>query len=693
MSDVRIRVSAIKDRSIDTVFRSVEDTAKRAQKALSQSSEKGAGDLARATKRGAKDAEAAMRALEREMKGGLPKAMDAATKASVDFGKEASANFKNTKREFDAMAQDVERGLDRISKAQRKTFIGKDGRERTADGRFVAGSGAGKGGRGFGLGGLPGKAAHMAIGVARDIAAGAGIETDFAGAMQRNIELNSRSTALSNAGYMPGAGGRNGQRVDPRALQAQAFAVAKDTAMSTTDVVSGLEKFVAKTGDLATGRDMIAQIAKLAKATNTSIEDMADAAGDASNALGELPNKGAAIAQVMAQFAAQGKEGAIEIKDLAKQMAAVQAAASQFGGDAKHNLAEMGAIAQMARSHGGAKSAAEATTSTTAFANTFTKNARRNAFAKYGVAIEGKDGQLRDAKDIILDALKATGGKTEKMGEMFADVRARKAVGGFEQEFREAGGGQAGLDAVSKRFDDLTSATMMAEEVMDSFAAAMSTQESSVNQWNTALQASISQAQSNLTPALQTLTPVVADLSQKMADWVVKVFGANTNVDANAVEGADKISAQLNEQRAHGYVYDKSLQTADATRERLKAEVERARAGLASREESLPQGMDMSLADVVKGMAHGKGLNPIKAGRLEQQDQWEEQKRRKAEVDKAENALVRLDTVTNAMREAVEAGMKGAISGGIEVKKLPGGAPPPVRASEHGIVPPRAHKP
>ena len=697
MGDVRVRITAVKDRSFDTVFRSIEDQAKRASTALASTGDKGGTALARGTKKGASEAERAIRDLEREMKG-IPKVMDAGARAAADFGKEASRSFAATKREFDSMARDVERGLDKMSRAQR-TFVDSRGRTRDASGRFVGGGGGGFGGGsrgGFGLGGGPMMAGRAALRIGREIAMGAGIDTDLSSIIAKNIELESRAVALSNAGYMPGKGGANGQRVRAGALQSQAFDVGRSSSFSPTEILKGLEAFTAKTGDLQSGREAIGDLAKLAMATNTEIEHMVDAAGDASNALGDIPNKGAAIVSVMTSVAAQGKLGAVEIRHLAREMAKVQAAASGFTGDAKQNMAAMGALAQMARAKGGAASAAEAATSVSAFANTFTKNARRKAFAKWGVGLDGADGKLRDPKSIILDALRATKGNTVGMGEMFMDVRARKAVGGFESVYRDAGGGEAGLEAVRRRFDELAQATMQAEETMASYSAVMQTQKSGAERFNTEIQSIVARMQTELGPALASLAPQVIAATKSFADVIGKLF-PNADVDANTAKNAADIEKQLNAQKGGGYVYDKTLEAAGASEQSAKEELARAREGLTRMGENLPTGdvvadatkndKDMLLGTLL-GTSKGRSWNPETNRKNRQEDQKAEYEAKKAALEKAEHATAQLGISRQIIQEAVERGVQLGLSGGIEVRKLPNTpttpkAPPAQSEPEH----------
>lgn len=525
MGDVRVRITAVKDRSFDTVFRSIEDQAKRASTALASTGDKGGTALARGTKKGANEAERAIRDLEREMKG-VPKVMDAGAKAAADFGKEASRSFAATKREFDLMARDVERGLDKMSRAQRGF---SDKRPRGGGGSFIQGprfrvdpvSAAAT---------VGGRALRAGAGIGKDIAMGAGLDPSLAGAVGRSVSLQSRAVALSNSAYMPSQSGANAQRVDPSALMAQAKQIGNAAAFDPDKVLEGLQKFVAKTGDLETGRAALSDLAILSKATSTELDDMVDAAGDVANALGNTDNKGAKVKAVMGAIAAQGKEGAVEIKDLARQMAKLGASAGTFEGDPTKVIGQMGALAQMSRAKGGSASATQAATSVTSFMNTFSKGARLDKMEKeFGLKVRGSSGKVRDPKELITEAIRAAAdsknggmGQFDKnMGKMFADVRARSVTRGFETIYKEAGGGEEGIKAVQRAFERLENATVANTEVQESFRRAMGTTESQMQLANNSMAELGQVLLTAAIPAFQGITPSLVAFSS----WIAKITG------------------------------------------------------------------------------------------------------------------------------------------------------------------------
>lgn len=372
-----------------------------------------------------------------------------------------------------------------------------------------------------------GGAVRGAMGVAGDLARGAGVDFSLGNSLKQRMALETGAVGLSNSGYMKGDA-RNGTRVDPRALMKQAQEVGIANASDPNDIMAGMSAFVSKTGDLKTARDVVGEMAMLAKATGTSMEDMVSAAGEVANNLGDVPDKGAAIARVMKTMAGQGKLNSVEIKDNAKHAAKLAAAASMVGGDREAAFSEMGAVQQMSRARGGSANAAQASTSIQAFVATFDKGAREKQFKAHGVQTRNDDGTLRGPQNIILDALKSSKGDSMEMGKMFADTRARSATKGFESVFREASGGkkddasvEKGLAAVRAEFARMTKdASIGDQEISDSHKAAMGTGASKAAVLKAKIEKDIGDALERAAPKLEKLGEYAGVLVEKFAGLV-----------------------------------------------------------------------------------------------------------------------------------------------------------------------------
>lgn len=571
-----IRVGAAADRSLADVYRPLLESGERARTALTRSSTQAARASSAATKKGISEEEREYQKLVKQTEKWRRDEVRAAEKAARDQVKSAekasrdreNAVAKATKKEASeadkvaaywqkvrdksaayaikvaektasATARAEERtAREKARAAERAMSIYSRSNQDSARDKAATNSALMAGGKSLLAGGARavGAAGRFAAGVAGGLARGAGVNTDIGSIVAKNFELESQATDLSNAGYMAGDA-RNGMRVDPNALMAQTLSVGKATGTDANDVMEGLQKFVAKTGDLRTARDVIGDMAVLARTTGANMEDVADAAGDVASALPDTADKGARVKDVMSVIAAQGKVGAVEIKQLATQMTKIAAASGQFEGDAGQNMIAFGAMAQMARSgKGGAASASQAANTVGAFTATFAKGARVDAFNKFGVNIAGEGGKVRDPKAIILDAIAAAnsskfggpGKANVNMGEMFKDRNARTAVMGFENIYKEAGGGDAGLAAVSAEFDRLVQSTIAEREARDSFAAAMNTSKAKAESFNQSMREVVLNVQQELTPALVALTPYIIAAAQALADAVSWITGKSS---------------------------------------------------------------------------------------------------------------------------------------------------------------------
>lgn len=548
MADLKIKVGCAVDRNLGQAYQPIIEAANKAAAAIAAAGTKGGRATAAGTKAGTSAAEKDYAKLARSADGWQKAAVKAAEraaqsevkiaeKAARDKIRAAEKVTQARQRENEKIVRDTERAENRaVSVAQHAAAARARTSERAAataqrsQSRMMSSAASALAGGVFGLGK---RAVGMGIGAAKSVAGGMGVDLDYESLVTKGVDLEKRSVDLVNSGYMPGHGGANGQRQNASGVTAEIRDVSMRTGNGSGDTMHGLQSFVAKTGDLETGRSVLFDLAKLSKATGANMADMADAAGDVANELGDIPNKGAAITSVMGAIAAQGKEGAVEIKDLARQMAKLGAAATQYTGDSKQSIANMGALVQMTRAKGGAASSTQAATSVMAFTNTFGKGARRAAFDAAGVKVEDSDGKLRNSRDIILDALKATGGNTVQMHKMFADSAAQRVTRGFETTYKEAGGGQAGLDAVRKAFDDLANSVMANKEVEDSFALAMDTSEAKAKVFNEQLAKIADESRTNLMPALVALAPAILSGTKALADWIGDLTGKN-RADVNA---------------------------------------------------------------------------------------------------------------------------------------------------------------
>src|SRR5690606_6391677 len=359
--------------------------------------------------------------------------------------KRETAEIRRQTREIDRQIRASERRTKELQRAARAQQLA---RERTA-GRVLAGAGrvvsSTAGVLGAGLRTVGGIAT-----IGGTIAAGS--------AVRQQMDEAARASQLANQAGTPELKGellRDAQRV-------QGF--------SGMEILEALGQFADVTGDLDTGRAVIAELAELALATGTALEDMAAAAGNAfiplSDRIEDPQRRMEELLSTMRAIAGQGAIGAVEVKDLATEMASLAAATNKFQGEPADLIKSVGAMAQAARQRGGAASSAEAVTSVSRFVADVVGNADK--FEKTGIRVFADSGktQLLDPQQIMIQMLQRTGGDLTKVTDLFG-VYAERAVAGFAPLFTDAERQQrgTGAQAVQAEFARLLAAELSQEQI------------------------------------------------------------------------------------------------------------------------------------------------------------------------------------------------------------------------------------
>lgn len=559
MPTVRIRVGAALDSNLASVFVPLVSAARRARDQITREMAAAAAGVQGPYRTSGHVAGDALEGIGRAAKRTSVSIGTLADGADQKFA-QLARGLRRLPPELSTIAREAERALAAIERTKAREALGLSS-PRSPKGQPPGTPGV------SGRNVVAGTATALGFGTrfAADVARGAGVELDLSAHVGRATDVDKRAVDLANAGYMPAGTGANARRQDPRALAAEVTKTATETAFDPQKAMEGLQGFVAKTGDLETGRAVFKDLAVLSKATGTELEHMVDAAGDVAAQFDGLPDKAEKTKQVMQAMAGQGKLGAVEIKHLAVQMAGLAAAAPQFEGDTARNMALMGALAQEAKQRGGAKSAAQAVTSVQAFATTFGKNARYTEFNKAGIDVFAKDesgkrtGKIRDPQQIIVEALQKTGADPLKMNKLFMDVRARSAVRGFEILYGqthantkgdEATRQAAATKAVNDEFDRLTRAAMGAGETAESFALAMGTSSAQATVFNAKLTSAATELSTSVTPALVALTPAIISATKAFAGAISTILGVKEQRDqqeaqANTSDASNALSVVM----------------------------------------------------------------------------------------------------------------------------------------------------
>lgn len=593
MASLTIRVGASLDRDATNVYQPVVEAARRARSQISGSLRSAAAEQKATTRATANAEKAALQDAAREAKSifadrkrreleaaresrSLAKStakaeVDAAReaeKAKRDATKETEREYKKSVREREATEREWAKRREDLEKA---AVQGARGKAKAFDKGVSAAIGVG--GRALGAG------ASLARRLGGELASGIGVDTDLSSNFRRGVGLEESAVALSNQSYQAAdTTGRNNTRVDPHELEAQARSVGTRTAFDPSQVLGGLQAFAGKTGDLATGREVLEDLAKLSKATGTNLEDMVDAAADVSSALVDTEDKGKIVVDVMKAIAGEGKLGAVEISDLAKQMAKLAANAGQFEGDTAENVKLLGVFAQEARQRGGATSAAQAATSVAGMVNTLKTPARVAAFKAQGIDVFNKSGQIRNPEEILVQALRKQGSDPVGFKKMYANVAGARAVEGFATIYRNAAAtaqldssklgangkpisvadqrANAGEAAVRAEFDRLKKAAVDQTEINESFNRAMGTTASKVTVFNNEMNQVTTELMANTLPALKAIAPVFLEFVKTASDVIGKISGKtdedlDTTVE-NDIIGGGRVQKVLSREQGQG---------------------------------------------------------------------------------------------------------------------------------------------
>ena len=536
MSDpaIRIRVGAAVDRNIGKAFQPIVDAARDARRQVEAEMDRLWAAVGGGGKRASKAGQGPYRSVVREAE----RAANQVVAAERRKQRQIESEERKATRRRESAERHVARIKDRHFAAQQREGERADKlAARSAERSRKDNVGRLRGVAGGSVETL-GKIGRGAVGVAGSIARGAGVQTDLGSYVGQAVALEARAADLSNAAYDPTK--PEGRR-SPGSIVSQARAIGDMAGFDPEKVIEGLQAFVGKTGDLKTGEAALEDMARLARATGTNLEDMVGAAGEAALALGDVgpgkafetnAQKAQALSDVLRVLAGQGKIGAIEMRDLAQYGGRLAAASRQFGGDAKKNMGDMGALAQISKQEGGgAINAAEAAMSVSGLVNTLKTNARQKEFEAAGVKTMDADKNFLPVREILKNAAAAAVGDPTKFKKMFANVVGGKAADPSNRAYREAYNKElaaskdkkkadaAGRSAIDEMFDRFSKGIGEQEE-KESFGVRMKTAEVQVQQFNNELSKIGGQIAERVLPQLQKLAPYVVSAAEAFAKFV-----------------------------------------------------------------------------------------------------------------------------------------------------------------------------
>lgn len=516
-SHIKIRIGAALDASVAAVFRQVEKRSEQSTRVIvrgnvrvSQASRQSADHQVKANERAQRQRLKALDAAAREERKIRERSARDAQRLISDIAKAQARAERQTTRE--ATRESARRArMETRAARERDRFARRTSHRAT---RFFWPNAP---------------IGSMASRVGGDLMRGAGVDFTMGGALGRNLAAQKQLTDLSNAAWIPGADGAAGQRVDPNTLDRESRTIARSRGIDSEQVRGGLQAYVKIAGDLEGARAIMGDLADLSVATGSDLEDVASAAAQVGEQLGNLEGeeKLRAINGILRTIAMQGKIGSIEMSDMSSQLARVAAAGGQFGGDVGKRMEQLSALMQIARKFGGAASPREAGTAVTSFVSTLNKNARVKQFQANGVNLRDQQGNLRDPLAIIKESIVAAKGDQVKLGSMFADVRGSRMVMGLANTYRKAGGAQdsaKGMEAVNKLLAENLVAGLRPEDIGRQLAAHLETGAAKATQAQEAWDQGLLSMRDALVTRMGPIMPKLEDFASSLGNvttWIV----------------------------------------------------------------------------------------------------------------------------------------------------------------------------
>lgn len=230
---------------------------------------------------------------------------------------------------------------------------------------------------------------------------------------------------------------------DTKVFRDSLHKMAVETGVDADTILAGISRIGEVTGDFDFSEQMGETLAKAAKASGASVDELAAVAASMKTSMGWGAEQ---IASSFNSLIIQGDQGSYTLQKFAAEGKALLAAASSFGIKSQDQFANFGAYLQVMNTS--IKSEAELTTSVSSLFNELIGKAKD--LKKIGVRVFDKDGNLNDFDDIMHQLMEKTDGNIKKISPMFG-ASALKALTPVMAEYKN---GWQTLDAITKSGQD-----------------------------------------------------------------------------------------------------------------------------------------------------------------------------------------------------------------------------------------------
>lgn len=226
---------------------------------------------------------------------------------------------------------------------------------------------------------------------------------------------------------------------DTKVFRESLHKMAIETGVAATEILNGVSTIGEITGQFDFAEDMGGILAKAAKASGASVEDLANVASSLQVTMGLTAND---VAKFFNSLIIQGDQGSYTLQKFAAEGKALLAATSTHGITTAEQFASFGAYLQVMNAQ--IKSEAELTTSvSTLFSELVAKAKDLN---KIGVHVFDKNREFNDFDFIMRQLMEKTDGDLQKLGKLFG-ASSIKALQPIISEYKN---GWRTVDAITK---------------------------------------------------------------------------------------------------------------------------------------------------------------------------------------------------------------------------------------------------
>ena len=284
---------------------------------------------------------------------------------------------------------------------------------------------------------------------------------------------------------------------DTKVFRESLHKTAVETGVAANEILNGVSKIGEITGQFDFAEEMGGILAKTAKASGASVEDLANVASSLKVTMGLTADE---VAKFFNSLIVQGDQGSFVLRSFASEGKALLATTSTHGIKTAEQFASFGGYLQVMNSQ--IKSEAELTTSVSALFSELTAKAKD--LNKIGVHVFDKNKEFNDFDAIMRQLMQKTNGDLQKLGKLFG-ASSIKALQPIITEYKN---GWETLDAITKSGQEGMTNTKVLDE---RFEKASNSFNSNVDKMkNVALEF----ADTNLTGPVEQLTTALGFLSR-----------------------------------------------------------------------------------------------------------------------------------------------------------------------------------